>query len=83
MPALLSERRMTDPNPLGPLNPQIGALSRKKTRRLALRGARLLQVVDDRLANVRWQRKVVALTILATHADLPGDPIDIIEFERN
>ena len=81
MPALLSERRMTDPNPLGPLNPQIGALSRKKTRRLAW--ARLLQVVDDRLANVRWQRKVVALTILATHTDLPGDPIDIIEFERN
>lgn len=38
MPALLSERRMIDPSPHGPVKPRIGALSRKKTRRSALRG---------------------------------------------
>jgi hypothetical protein len=71
------------PEPTRPLEPADRSLVAQEDATVGIAWARLLQVVDDRLANVRWQRKVVALTILATHADLPGDPIDIIEFERN
>ena len=55
----------------------------QKDTTIGIAWTRLPQVVDNRLANIRGQWQVVALTVLATYIDLSGDPIDIVEFERN
>ena len=39
----------------------------------------MLQMLDDGLADVAWQRELFALVGLAVDDDLPGVPIEIVE----
>jgi len=66
-----------------PLEPADRSFVAQKDTMAGIARAPLPQVVGDRLANVRWQRKVVALTVLATHTDLSSCPIDVTELERH
>lgn len=43
----------------------------------------VLDVVDDRLSCILWQRHAIEAFALAADQDRPGAPVNVIEFDRN
>ena len=82
MPARWSACRTIDPMAHWPRNPRMGALPRKNTRRLVLRGRPCCRYAAIALPTSLGEEVRVALTTFPSYAHLAGFPINIVKIEK-